>query len=372
MVAHTGLLPSNATKLELLLSEIKDPLAALGDAYDGIADADANPPPQFLPFLVWEYGLGELQPYLPNLYDLIAEGIRWQRVRGTPAAIYRGLSWLGYAGLAIDEPTRRKRWNRFQVQLDRVRDNDFPDLVRINGIVDLSPPFRSHFFRGFTGYDVRAAEGSYQRFSASLLSNYSGVRIEAGKAKWSFGRSYVADVTLSEGTLTTLGVWLAPVGTSSPWGGDSRLWTSIDEPWSIPGAAARINAMAAGIVAKNAYVKFKRGDGSTIGFRRALGRRVKAVVSGGDYTIAGNQYSITGPAYDAVLLRARTDFGDGAGSTAASISVVFDPTLAPGVGPGKLWLSPAEASGGVEIPSFSVSVPFGLTVRETVDWLLRF
>lgn len=82
------LLPWHATPFEKAFSRAADPAVRLdtpitisrGIKYIGT-------PPSWLPFLIHEYGLGELSPYVPNLYRLIDDGIRWQRVRGTPAAI---------------------------------------------------------------------------------------------------------------------------------------------------------------------------------------------------------------------------------------------------------------------------------------------
>src|SRR5690606_5417373 len=97
------LLPSRSTPLERALSQSIDVYARLDDGISSMRGIKLrNPPPSWLPFLVYEYGLGELTPYVPNLYDLIDEGIRWQRVRGTSASIFRGLAWLGYAA-ATDE-----------------------------------------------------------------------------------------------------------------------------------------------------------------------------------------------------------------------------------------------------------------------------
>lgn len=372
MVEHVPLLPRNATKLELLFSEVGDPLATLAERFDDIRAADINTPPQFLPWLVWEYGLGELSPYLPNLTDLISEGLRWQRVRGTPAAVYRALGWLGYGGTVFDNQARRRRWNRYQIRLSRVRDNDLPDLPRINGVADLSPPFRSQFFRGFRDYDIPPSEGSWTRGSASLGSNYSGVRIEAGKAKWSFGRTYDATLTLTETPLRALGIWLPVVASGGTWASDGRLWATANVPWAYPAVQARYTALATSLAAKAAYVQFRTAGGAVIGYARATSRPVRAVVSGGDYVFGASRYTADAGEYSAVVIRARTGFGDGNGQTAATMRLVFDPVLAPGVGPGKPWLSAAEASGGVALDPVNVSIPFGLTVREHARFLVNF
>jgi len=73
------LLPPNASRLERALSLTTDPLTHLGPASDALIDFKTNPADSLLPWLIWEYGLGELLPYLPEPRRAIAEGIRWQR-----------------------------------------------------------------------------------------------------------------------------------------------------------------------------------------------------------------------------------------------------------------------------------------------------
>lgn len=373
MAAHARLLPRHATPLELTLAEVNDPWADLADVFGSILVKNYAPPSSVLPFVVWQYGLGELSPYLPNLYNLISEGVKWQRVRGTPAAVYRALSWLGYAGTIDEEPARRLRWNRFQVRLDRVRDRDDPDLDRIEGVVRLSPPIRSDFFRGYRGYDVRAAETGYQKTSGCLLSEYSGTRLRPDGAKWSFGRSYDLDHTPTEEELTALGVWQEPAPTSY----ESELWTDVDQlwidadwPWSISAEQVRRNEITQGILdAGPAYVRFRTAGGATIGFCRAVMSRVASATSGA-FQIGSTWWAVSNSP-TAVVVHSLTGFGDGAGQTAATASLVFGPTRAPGVKPGALWVGPSGLTGGVEIATKSLSIPFGLTVRERVRFLLR-
>lgn len=370
MTEHVRLLPRNATPWMLATAEANDPLSTLGDDFDSIRLAFRNTPPQFMPFVVWQLGLGELSPYLPNLYDLVAEGVRWQRVRGTPAAISRGLSWLGYSARLEEEPTRRRRWHRFQIELDRVRDNDIPDLRRIDGIVSLSPPARSIFYRGFRSYDVRAAETSYKRLSRSMLSSHSGVRIDPGKAKWSFGRSYFGDAFLGQPELSALGTWIATVPEGDLWVDATYLWAGADFLWSYPAAQARRNAIYSAISAFPVYVRFS-DSGGVIGYRKAFMRPCR-VDSAGQYQIGSTVWGVSEDYLSAAVVSCRTGFGDGNGRTATTMAVVFGPTIIPGVKPGALWLTPAQASGGHAFASTPVTIPFGLTVRELCRFSLRF
>ncbi|MEZ5878978.1 MAG: hypothetical protein R3D43_15185 [Tepidamorphaceae bacterium] len=70
---HLNILPPNATAFERLFSEVVDPLLVLAEPYDAIRLTAPHraPPPALLPFLIWQYGLGELTPYVPSLYQLI-------------------------------------------------------------------------------------------------------------------------------------------------------------------------------------------------------------------------------------------------------------------------------------------------------------
>lgn len=374
MVDHVRLLPSNATPLELALAEVNDPFAGLGDSFNSISAADYAPPPDFLPFLVWQYGLGELSPYVPNLFNLIRDGLRWQRVRGTPAALALGLGFVGYSGALEEEPTRRLRWNRFQIALDRIRDSE-TDLDRINGIADLSPPVRSQFFRGFAGYDVRAAETSYGKTSATLLSNYSGVRLRADGAKWSFGRQYDLPVQMSQSALTALGVWLDPIPdtTGGPWAAMHRPWLAEHVAWSLPSARARRITILTGVYGsprRTVYVKLKNAAGGVIGYARAITQLV-SVDSGGVYSVGGDRYKVDAATPERLLVSALTGFGDGFGSTATTASVVFDPTFAPTTKPGALWVPSGGLSGGIEDAQTTISISFGQTVRERINFLLR-
>ena len=98
------LLPANATPLEQALSLSTDALSRLALPADAIRQFKTDPTDPLLPWLIWEYGLGELLPYLPEPRQAIAEGILWQRLRGTPAALSTALSWIGMSASVEQEP----------------------------------------------------------------------------------------------------------------------------------------------------------------------------------------------------------------------------------------------------------------------------
>lgn len=371
MAPHTRLLPGNATKPMLAAAEANDPFARLAGAYDSITYRYRNPSPDIMPFVVWQLGLGELSPFLPNLYSLVPQGVQWQRVRGTPKALELGLGWLGYQQTLHEDPVRRRKWNRFQLELDRVRDADLPDLRGINGIADLSPPARSVFYRGFKGYDVRACETSRSRLSATMLSSHSGVRIETGKAKWSFGRPFNGDALLGQTELTAIGEWTPAVSESELWVNANYLWADADFPWAVPAAISRRNTIANGLAARTALVRFSAAGGAIIGYRRAIVRPARPDPAG-EYLVGSQRWKAYPSDPLAVVVQARTGFGDGNGQTAATMSVLFNPTIAVGVPAGQAWLTPGQVSGGYAVATTNVSITFGLTVRELCRFTLRF
>lgn len=400
MTLHVPVLPSNATDFELAIAAVDDPHARLADAVEAIRAADRAPPTPFLPYLIWEYGLGELTPYVPNVYALIAEGVRWQRVRGTSAAVVKALAWLGYAGALEWEPTRRRWWNGVQLALGRLRDAEEPDLDRIEGLMGLSLPFRSDFLRGFYGYDVRAVETGWTRLSAGMLSDWSGARLHpqgiaphrqnAWGAKWSFGRSWTVDLDAAEIDLRALGVWIPDTAASPTWSSLTVPWTGNTNLWTAGADVIRRRAISAALDGRRCWVRFEDGDG-IIGHARARVRAVAPAV-GGEYQIAGEGWTSRTEATTAVLVSALTRFGDGAGRTATRMGLLFDAEPEPGLKPAIPWAEADELVGGTMVatvigpgplPWFdspepdrlvaetACSIPFGRTVREQVRFLLR-
>lgn len=365
---HVNLLPRNATALEKALAEVDDPFATLVDEFNSIFSADVTPSPSVLPYLIWEYGLGELSPYIPNLYALVEDGIRWQRVRGTPAAAYKAVGWLGYSGSLEYEPVRHRRWNRFQLGLTRIRDAEAPDLARLEGVSQLSAPARSLFRRGFHGYDVRAAETSYQRLSGAIVGDHSGVRFGGGAVQWSFGRTHEVEHVLSQAELIALGAWVLPIE-SDYWVDLDILWVDADYLWATPGVQARRDTIVEAITAAPIYLVFRDAGGEVIGYARATARPVAAAASG-PYSFGGGHWITGTDTPTNVLVFARTGFGHGAGFDAESVSVLFGPTLGSGVGPGQSWVEPGGLSGGVETVPDELSIQFGSTVRDHVQVML--
>jgi hypothetical protein len=370
-MSDAHLLPSNATPFEKALSLSTDAIPRVGGATMEMRGLKLrNPPPSFLPYLLYEYGLGPISRFFDDPRDCIAEGIAWQRVRGTQDAITRALDWVGYGGEHENFPVRRRRWNLFMLEMDRIRDVEEPDLLDIEYLAGLSVALRSRFWRGFNGYDVRALDYSRTKWGQSLYSTYSGARIRTNGAKWSFGRSYERDYTPTQDDLEALDVWIEDSEDPSlTWG--EFTWEEEDVTWASSPADVRSRLMAAGVLAKSAWVLFRDEDGAVIGARRARVKRGVSLDATGAYEFSGARYAPMDAA-STIYVEALTDFGDGYGANAASWSLLFNPILASGVKPGALWLSPAQMSGGVEIMPTVQEIEFGRTIRERVKALLRF
>ena len=180
------LLPANATPLEQALSLATDPLSRLALPVDAIRQFKTDPSDPLLPWLIWEYGLGELLPYLPEPRQAIAEGILWQRLRGTPAALTTALAWIG-ASATIEQEPPGVHFAEFQLDPGQVLDSDTA-IANLIAIARLSAPARSRLSRIYHGYDLRRVVLDESRLGDALLSDHSGVLWKDGQTKLSFGR----------------------------------------------------------------------------------------------------------------------------------------------------------------------------------------
>lgn len=381
------LLPSNATAFERAFSLSTDALEKLSPGVASIRTAKmVQIPDAFVPFLIYEYGLGEVSAYVADPRELLVSGIDWQRVRGTPGALAIALGWLGYAAAIEEAPARRARWNLFHLALDRVRDAEAPDLERIEGVAGLSVPVRSRFWRGYHGHDVRELEWSRKRWGRAAWASSSGVRLRPDGAKWSFGRG--ADFThrMTTDELTDLGAWqpYPDAGTfgwglrvantyvagASTWG--EFTWDGSPATWGILDDEVRASLIASALSNRPLWAKFRRADGSVIGHRRARVARPVAASATGPYSVGGERLAPADGAGESFYAEFLTDFGNGAGQDAATVSLLFDATPLDASRPGLMWAGPDALSPGVEVAAHSINIPLGATVRERLRFNLTF
>lgn len=377
MTTRQHLLPSNSTPFEMALSEAADRLPEWAVGSDKLHAFKFTLPriPSVVPWLVVEYALGGISPYLPDDQTTIEYGLNWLPVKGTPRGITEALSWSGYAFETLYEaPTRRTRWHLYELELDRFRDNEV-DLDRIEPTVRMSGPARSDFWRGYHGHNVREVDWSYSRWGNAIWGDCSGVRLHAGGVKWSFGRTFeppngVHDWTQAE--LTALGVWLPPIEDGNlTWG--AFPWSTPGLKWASSGAMARAAAIAVGLLGKTFWVRLRRPDGSPIGCRLARAVRCVSTAFTGQYEVAGSAYAVAPGMTARIYVEALTDFGEGDGETVASWTLVVGGSLPPGSKPGVQWLPGNTLVGGVDVGDFAVpaGTAIGKTDRERFRGIFR-
>ncbi len=369
----SALLPTNATPWEGALADVMPPSQVVISAIGAMRRVKhVSPRASMLPYLVWEYGLGELTPYVPNLYDLIDQGVRWQRLRGTVSAVAIGLAWIGYSATIEEEWTGRTWWNSFQLRFPVLPARDFPDLERIEGITQLSVPKRSQLRRGVHLFDVDAAQADHTRLDNAYLDFESGIAVTQAGTLWSFGRCHEFEHLLTEAEGLAIGNWLEPVESEGlRWVDLTFPWVDAKFPWSENPAGLRRTVMAGWFRGRAIWLRLSRGDGTVIGYRRC--RAVHPVRQQLDaaYTFAGQTYEPLAGG-QRVYLEAMTEFDDANDVVCAEISLIVGATMAEGVKPGLLWLQPDQLSGGEAIATQSVSVPLRRTVRDQFKFLVRF
>ncbi len=205
-MSRYDLLPPNATPLERNLSRAVSTLDRIARPVPIIRTAKrVNIPESVVPWLIFEYGLGELLPFITNQRRLVAEGVLWQRIRGTPESIRIGLTWLDLDGYIEESERGTRRWAEFMIGLDAGVSADTID--RIVGISRIASPVRSRLQRIFAVYDFRRFVLSDSLLSdGGILSDHSGTRPRPDWPQISFGdfrsESVDAEPQLVSGALT--------------------------------------------------------------------------------------------------------------------------------------------------------------------------
>ncbi|MDG7055710.1 MAG: phage tail protein [Wolbachia endosymbiont of Menacanthus eurysternus] len=173
------LLPPNATKLE----------KALVDAIDYKIDPSClkfRSDEKILPWLVEEYGLEEILHWVKDKRKAIKEGIEFQRVRGTPASLKIALRWANIDDITIIEEPPGKHFFELQIGIKDVPNDFFVDAVV--ELAKLSLPARSRLMRIFNDHYNISRFILDESLFGSLLSDYSGTKVEKNGPVLSFGR----------------------------------------------------------------------------------------------------------------------------------------------------------------------------------------
>lgn len=189
------LLPANATALEIAIAQTID-TAHLHAPAEAIRTVKWAPTDGVLPYLIWEYGLEELLPYLPEPRRAIREGVIWQRLRGTPQALAVALSWIGAGAVVVEqEEPGGAHWAEFQFDPGRVLAD--AEVDRYIAVARLSAPARSRLSRIYHGHDLRRVVLDTSRLGDALLSDYSGSVWTDGQTRLSFGRRWLESADAS-------------------------------------------------------------------------------------------------------------------------------------------------------------------------------
>ena len=136
-----------------------------------------------LEYLVWEYNLGDILECLQN-GDIISDGLKFQRTRGTKAAIKIAANWAGLDDIEICEEYPSVHFYEFQIGVKK-RQFDF-DIELLKNVMNLAKPVRSRLSRVYNDiYDVRHFKLNESQFG-DILSDDSGVKFH--DLTLSFGR----------------------------------------------------------------------------------------------------------------------------------------------------------------------------------------
>ncbi|WP_264704623.1 phage tail protein [Wolbachia endosymbiont (group B) of Apotomis betuletana] len=176
------LLPPNATKQE----------QALVDATDYKVDPSCIRGFKFslkeetLPWIIEEYGLEEILRWVKDRRKAVIEGVKFQRLRGTPASLKIALKWANIEDITIIEEPPGKHFFELQIGIKDVPNDFFVDAVV--ELAKLSLPARSRLMRIFNDYYNAQRFILDESFFGDLLSDYSGVKVEKEGPMLSFGR----------------------------------------------------------------------------------------------------------------------------------------------------------------------------------------
>ncbi len=196
------LLPPNATQLEVDVDGLFDKSGKIEESVDLLRIAKFESiPDSFIPWLIYEYGLEEVIPWVTDEREAIRTGVSWQRIRGTPKALEIALSWIGFVAEKVEPEEIGRHFFEFQMELGAVPTRDL--VENISELSKLSAPLRSRLIRMYHGYDIRRFKLDGSEWG-DLLGNYSGVWDNLTGTWLSFGRS--GEITVTPANFTSLAI----------------------------------------------------------------------------------------------------------------------------------------------------------------------
>ncbi|WP_341823123.1 phage tail protein [Wolbachia endosymbiont (group A) of Clivina fossor] len=176
------LLPLNAIKQEKALVEATDYKVNPGC----IRGFKFRLEERILPWLIEEYELGAILRWVKDKRRAIVEGVKFQRLRGTPESLEIALKWANIEDITIIEEPPGKHFFELQIGIKDVPNDFFVDAVV--ELAKLSLPVRSRLMRIFNDHYNVDRFILDESFFGSLLSDYSGIKIEKDGPVLSFGR----------------------------------------------------------------------------------------------------------------------------------------------------------------------------------------
>ncbi|APR98553.1 phage tail protein [Wolbachia endosymbiont of Folsomia candida] len=141
---------------------------------------------EILPWLIEEYGLEEILFWVKDKKKAIKEGIKFQRLRGTPASLKIALKWASIDNITIIEEPPGKHFFELQVGITDVPNDFFVDVVV--ELANLSLPARSRLMRIFNNHYNAQRFILDESLWGDVLSDYSGIKTEKDGPVLSFGR----------------------------------------------------------------------------------------------------------------------------------------------------------------------------------------
>jgi P2-related tail formation protein len=192
----TSLLPPNATNFEKVL-ENATKFGADASLLNGFKFKENQ---QIVNYLIWEYNLNDVLEYIKNGTNFIADGLVFQRTRGTRVAINIAANWAGLDAIDIYEegPSAgggpSSHFYEFQIG---VKDRQFDfDIELLKNVIGLAKPVRSRLSRVYNNvYDIRYFELDGSSFG-DILSDNSGVKLH--DLTLSFGRRVSKNVAYDD------------------------------------------------------------------------------------------------------------------------------------------------------------------------------
>ncbi|WP_343289091.1 phage tail protein [Wolbachia endosymbiont of Encarsia formosa] len=174
------LLPPNATKQEKALVDATDYKVDIQKGYKFSLKEET------LPWIIEEYGLEGILRWVKDRRKAVVEGVKFQRLRGTPASLKIALKWANIEDITIIEEPPGKHFFELQIGIKDVPNDFFVDAVV--ELAKLSLPARSRLMRIFNDYYNVDRFILDESFFGSLLSDYSGIKVEKNGPVLSFGR----------------------------------------------------------------------------------------------------------------------------------------------------------------------------------------